>query len=107
MTEHLHVDRPDELRAALELIEPGGMVETTNSSHVSLDHALAEYRRILADPDELREYRETFTIVGGPIYGHGGMHRYYLRIDGHLYFSARHASPRATRNAECLGFRIN
>ena len=53
------------------------------------------------DDDELA------STTCGYIYGHGGWHRYYLRLDGYVYFSEKHAHEPAISNAKALGFRIN
>lgn len=44
--------------------------------------------------------------LGGVIYGLGGLHRYMVRANGHVYYSASHGQ-RAVEQAKALGFRMH
>ena len=106
--DYLHVDRLEELHAALELMEPFGMASKSDDCPQSLAVSVAEYRRLRAE-HSVSYLRAEFgnLTCGEAIYGCGGVHRYYLKIDGYIYFSAHHAGSKAIRDAEALGFRIN
>ena len=103
----LHISNPDEIRVALELMEPFGMASKSDDCIYSLAHSVAEYRRLHAEISAGERDNDGNAACGGAIYGNGGWHRYYLRLDGYIYFSSFHASESRVRDAEALGFRIN
>jgi hypothetical protein len=111
--EEQHIGRMEDLIIALELMEPFGMAAKTGTYSLAdaIDHYHKIHAKISAD-----EYWREYHGKGGPgenhvcgeaIYGNGGWHRYYLRLDGYIYFSEHHAHEPAISNAKALGFRIN
>ena len=102
-----HISRLEDLRIALDLMEPRGMAGETGP--YTLASAIEHYHRLhaeIAADEPMREYYGN-CVCGEAIYGNGGWHRYYLRLDGYVYFSTFHSHERAIADARSLGFRLN
>lgn len=78
------------------------------------DQSIAYAIRNFADRRD--EYFEGYDFVDYPdlqqqslgflIYGNGGLHRYYVRANGTICFSAHHSSPEAQARAQQEGFEL-
>jgi len=102
----------DSLYAAIELME--GMPEIRfpqcpwGNGEMSLLAALDRFQTRVNEvkalsPEERAWQMESWSTV---IYGCGGWHRYYLRLDGKVYFSKRHSNNQGIADATALGFNL-
>jgi hypothetical protein len=105
-----------ELEAAFDLMEGDGFFKssaTDGGSRHSIKAALGRLQNHFREieesdltPEEVEDENRYWCHV---IYGNGGWHRYMVRGDGTIEFSAHHAhwpKENKIRDAESLGFRI-
>jgi len=56
--------------------------------------------------DFVKKEEEAQKPCGTAIYGSGGLHRYFIRFGGDIYYSAMHSSKADVDTARSLGFGI-
>lgn len=112
----IFIDDPD-LHIKMARVDEPNRVETTaaffaeKTGEWSLKGAREEYeklrQRIIAEKDPLEKaHMMAHQSTGIIIYGSGGWHRYYVRSDGNVVFSAGHG-PRGVERAKAEGFGIH
>ena len=98
----LNIANLDDLTAAFELMEgKAPMLRMRNA----LDHVTAHVIKVRANAHH-DDFANNDIVPGTSIYGNAGFHRYYVRFNGDVVFSAFHAQEKRTAQAEMLGFEI-
>lgn len=100
----LFIQNIDDLKAAFELMGDG--IALIGDDFYSLNGAIKTYNNVLINMTHEELLEKGNQTTGVIIYGKAGFHRYFVKYNGSVCFSAFHSQYHNTKNAEALGFEI-